>query len=320
MLIYVIRRILVVIPMAVFLSFLVYLGLELMPGDIVSRMISPDMASSMDPAKMAALRHSLGLDQPFIARWGSWFLGVLHGNFGYSLASGVPIEKIVFDRLPATLELMAMALVLSTVFGSILGTLSALRRGSATDTALTVIGMVGVSVPDFFFGLIAILVFSLTLHWLPVGGRMTPGVDSFADHFRHLLMPSLVLSIMMTAGVMRFVRSSMLDALSRDFVRTARSKGLPEWRINVYHALRVAMTPVVVLIGFRLPVLIGGQVIIERVFQWPGLGNEFISSVQGQDYPLVMMIALMSVVSVLLASLLIDLLTALIDPRVRLDG
>jgi peptide/nickel transport system permease protein len=146
-----------------------------------------------------------------------------------------------------------------------------------------------------------------------------PGYDSFWDRAPHLVLPVLVLSLMMTAGVMRYSRAAMLDALSREYIRTARSKGLPEWRVNLLHGLRTALTPVVVLIGFRLPALIGGSVIIELVFQWPGLGNEFIAAVRGQDYPLVMMIALFSVLAMLLASLIIDVLTALIDPRVRLE-
>ena len=145
-----------------------------------------------------------------------------------------------------------------------------------------------------------------------------PNYDSYWDHVPNIILPGLVLSLMMTAGVMRYARSAMLDSLSREFIRTARSKGLPEWRINLIHGFRVALTPVVVLIGFRLPTLIGGSVIIETVFQWPGIGNEFIDAVRGADYPLVMMIALFSVLAVLLASLVVDVLSALIDPRVRL--
>ena len=200
----------------------------------------------------------------------------------------------------------------------LLGTISALRRGSSTDSILTVVGMLGVSIPEFFFGLVALLIFALNLGWLPVGGRLMPNYDSYWDHVPNIILPGLVLSLMMTAGVMRYARSAMLDSLSREFIRTARSKGLPEWRINLIHGFRVALTPVVVLIGFRLPTLIGGSVIIETVFQWPGIGNEFIDAVRGADYPLVMMIALFSVLAVLLASLVVDVLSALIDPRVRL--
>ena len=318
MLTYIARRLLTLIPMVIVMSFLIYLGLELTPGDAVSHMVPPDARSMMDEERLQALRESLGLGKPFIVRYWIWITGVMQGEFGYSLAGGVPISKIFLDRLPATLELSFAALLISTVLGSILGTISALTRGSLTDQSLTVVGMLGVSIPEFFFGLVAILVFALNLNWFPVGGRILPGYDSFWDRLPHLVMPAMVLSIMMTAGVMRYARSSMLDALSRDFIRTARSKGMPEWRVNILHGFRVALTPVIVLIGFRLPVLIGGSVIIEQVFQWPGIGKEFVSAVRSQDYPLVMMVALFSVLAVLIASLIVDLLTAIIDPRVRL--
>lgn len=318
MLTYIIRRILIIVPMAVAVSFLIYLGLDLTPGDAVSHMLDP--TRTVDPEKLAELRHALGLDSPLIVRYWIWLTGVLQGHFGYTLTGGVPISSLLVDRLPATLELSGTALVLSTILGSILGTISALRRGSATDNVLTVVGMIGVSIPEFFFGLVAIVVFALNLHWLPVGGRLLPSYDSYWDHIPNLIMPALVLSIMMTAGVMRYARSSMLDALSREFIKTARSKGLPEWRVNLLHGFRVALTPVIVLVGFRLPILIGGSVIVEQVFQWPGLGNLFVSAVRNKDLPVVMTIALLSVVLVLTVSLIIDVLTAVIDPRVRLGA
>jgi peptide/nickel transport system permease protein len=305
--------------MVIAISFLVYLGLELTPGDAVSHMISPDLANTISDEQMEVIRDALGLNKSFIERYWVWLTHIVQGDFGHSLAGGVAISKIVLDRLPATLELSIFALVFSTLIGCVLGLISALKRGSATDSALTVVGMFGVSIPEFFFGLVAILVFALNLGWLPVGGRLMPYYESYWDHVPNIILPGLVLSLMMTAGVMRYSRSAMLDSLSREFIRTARAKGLPQWRINLIHAFRVALTPVVVLIGFRLPTLIGGSVIIEAVFQWPGVGSEFISAVRGSDYPLVMSIALLSVIAVLLASLIVDVLTALIDPRVRLS-
>lgn len=319
MLAYTIRRFLALLPMLLIITFLVYLGLELTPGDAVSYMVSPDALANLSPEKLEALRESLGLNDPFPIRYLNWLGGILRGDFGYSLSSGVAIKDIVFDRLPATLELSGIALLLSTLFGSLLGILSALRKGRLSDNILTVLGMVGVSIPQFFFGLVSILVLALTLKWLPVGGRLMPGYVTFWDRLPHLILPSLVLSATMTAGVMRYARSSMLDALNKEYIKTARSKGLPEWRVNLIHGFRVALTPVIVLIGFRLPTLIGGSVIIERVFQWPGIGNEFVAAVRGQNYPLVMMIALFSVFAVLIASFLIDLFTALLDPRVKLE-
>jgi len=319
MLTFVIRRLLVTIPMLLVISFLVYLGLELTPGDAVSHMIDPETASRMTDEQFEELREALGLNKTFIERYLFWLGNVVQGDFGHSLSGGVAISTIVLDRLPATLELSVFALVFSTLFGCILGTISALRRGSLADSSLTVFGMIGVSIPEFFFGLVSILIFALHFDWLPVGGRLLPSYDSYFDHLPNIILPGLVLSMMMTAGVMRYSRSAMLDSLSREFIRTARSKGLPEWRINLIHGFRVALTPVVVLIGFRLPTLIGGSVIIEEVFQWPGIGSEFIEAVRGADYPLVMLIALLSVFAVLMASLIVDVLTALIDPRVRLS-
>lgn len=318
MLTYIARRLLIIAPMAVGISFLIYLALDLSPGDAVSRMMSPER--TVDPAKLEALREALGLNQPLFVRYWIWLSNVFQGNFGRTLTGGVPISRLLAERLPATLELSGVALVLSSIFGSILGTISALRRGTATDTGLTIAGMIGVSIPEFFFGLVAILVFALNLQWLPVGGRLLPSYDSYWDHIPNIIMPALVLSIMMTAGVMRYARSAMLDALSRDFIKTARSKGLPEWRVNLLHGFRVALTPVIVLIGFRLPILIGGSVIVEQVFQWPGLGSAFVMAVRNKDLPVVMTIALLSVLLVLFVSLIIDVLTAIIDPRVRLSG
>jgi len=315
---FILRRLLIMVPMLLVISFLVYLGLELTPGDAVSHMISPDLANTISEEQMNELREALGLNKTFMQRYGIWLSHVVQGDFGHSLSGGVAIIEIVLDRLPATLELSLFALFFSTLVGCLLGLVSALRRGSVTDSALTVVGMLGVSIPEFFFGLVAIVIFALNLGWLPVGGRLMPQYDSYWDHFPNIILPGLVLSLMMTAGVMRYSRSAMLDSLSREFIRTARAKGLPAWRINLIHGFRVALTPVVVLIGFRLPTLIGGSVIIEAVFQWPGVGLEFISAVRGSDYPLVMSIALLSVFAVLMASLIVDVLTALIDPRVRL--
>jgi len=318
MLTFVIRRILILIPMLILISFMIFGGLELTPGDAVSQMLSPEIAGTISAEELDALREKFGLNASFLERYWIWLSNVMQGNFGYSLASGVAITDVFFDRLPATLELATLALFFSSIFGIALGTMAALRRGSLADGSLTVAGMLGVSIPEFFFALVSLLIFALNLNWLPVGGRLLPGYESFWDRAPHLVMPVMVMSLMMTAGVMRYARSAMLDSMSKEFMRTARSKGLPEWRVNFLHGFRTALTPVIVLIGFRLPTLIGGTVIIEQVFQWPGVGNEFVQAVRGQDYPLVMMIALFSVSAMLVASLIIDVLTALIDPRVRL--
>jgi peptide/nickel transport system permease protein len=305
--------------MALVLTFLIYLGMYLTPGDPLTYLISPDALANMNPTQLHAAREALGLNDPFIVRYARWLGGVLIGHFGYSITSGVPITHILAMRLPATLQLSVAALLISSIVGSALGLASALQKGGVADNLLTVAGMLGVSVPQFFLGLVSLLLFAIRLHWLPIGGRIEPGQTGLGDQLRHLVLPAVVLGTAMTAGVMRYARASMLDAGGKDYMKTARSKGLPEWRINLMHGFRVALAPVIVLVGFRLPMLIGGTVVIEQVFQWPGVGSEFVAAVKGQNYPLVMMIALSTVLMVLFASFLIDLLTAALDPRIKLE-
>lgn len=319
MLAYIARKILHLIPMLLVISFLIYLGIDLMPGDAVDFMISPDELATVSPANLAQMRSNLGLDKPFGVRYLIWLGSLVKGDFGYSIQSGVPVSTLFAKTLPATLELSLAALLLSTVLGSFLGVLSALRRGSITDNALSVAGMVGIAIPQFLFGLICIIVFVFKLGWLPAGGRMTPGHEAFFQRLDHLILPACVLGLSMTAGVMRYARASMLDSMNRDFVKTARSKGIPEWRVNLLHGFRVACTPVAVLIGFRLPMLIGGAVVIEQIFQWPGIGVMFLAAVRTQNTPVVMMVGFFSVLLVLVASIVVDVVTALLDPRVKLQ-
>lgn len=317
--VYVLRKLLIMIPMVIFITFLIYLGLYLTPGDPVSYMFPPDQLANIDPAKLEEMRKLYGFDDPFIVQYGKWFWQLLHGNLGYSITNGQPISTLLKELFPATLELSLAALLISSVLGSLLGILTALKKGSIGDHVMTVAGMIGVSIPQFFFGMICILLFAIHLGWLPIGGRTEPGVVGFMGRFKFLIMPACVLGVTMTAGVMRYARSSMLDTMNKDYIKTACAKGLPEWRVNLVHGFRVALTPVVVLIGFRLPTLISGSVVIETIFQWPGVGNAFKTAVTGQNYPLVMMIALFSVLAVLLASFLVDILTAILDPRVKLE-
>lgn len=316
---YVLKKLLLMIPMVLVITFLIYWGLDLTPGDPISYMFSPDQLANIDPQKLAEMRELYGLNDPFFIRYLKWLWQLLQGNFGYSITNGVAIKDLLAQLFPATLELSLAALFISTVLGSVLGILSALKKGSLGDNLLTVAGMIGVSIPQFFFGMVCIVVFALNLGWLPIGGRTAPGMTGVFAHLKFLILPASVLGISLTAGVMRYARSSMLDTMNKDYIKTARAKGLPEWRVNLVHGFRVSLTPVVVLIGFRLPTLIGGSVVIETIFQWPGIGNAFKTAVTGQNYPLVMMIALFSVLAVLMASFLVDILTAILDPRVKLE-
>lgn len=315
---YVMRKILTLIPMMLVISFLIYLGIELMPGDAVDFLIPPDALSTMSQEQLEAMREALGLNAPLILRYFKWLGGLLQGDFGYSMQSGVPVATLMKNHLPATIELTLAALILSSILGIILGVISAIKKGSITDQVLSIIGMIGVAIPQFLFGLICINAFSLHLDILPVGGRMAHVGQNLWERLPYLIMPASVLGFSLTSGVMRYGRSSMLDAMNRDYIKTARSKGLPEWRVNLVHGLRTAMTPMVVLIGFRLPMLIGGAVIVEDVFQWPGIGGLFTAAVRSQNTPVVMMIGFFSVLLVLISSIIIDVVTALLDPRIKL--
>lgn len=316
---YTLRKVLSLIPMLFVLSFLIYLGMELMPGDAVDFLIPPDALATMSQAQLDAMRESLGLNDPFLLRYFKWLAGLLQGNFGYSLQSGVPVATLMKNYLPATLELTIAALLISSVLGILLGVISALRRGGALDQILSVFGMIGVAIPQFLLGLICIWIFSLNLDVLPVGGRMAYQGQSFIERLPYLIMPASVLGFSMTAGVMRYARSSMLDSMGKDYMKTARAKGIPEWRVNMLHGLRAAITPVVVLIGFRLPMLIGGAVVVEEVFQWPGIGTLFVKAVRAQNTPVVMMVGFFSVLLVLVSSILVDVITAALDPRIKLS-
>ncbi len=312
------KRILIFIPMILVITFLIYGAMELTPGDPLSYMMAPEDLARMTESQLQAARVAMGLDAPFVIRYFRWLFDILQGNLGYSLTSGRPISVILAETIPATLELTLSALFISTVLGTVLGVVSTLKKGSLTDGVLSVTGVIGLSIPQFFFGMVCIIVFALNLNVLPVGGRIMPGQLHWYERLKYIIMPAFVLGISQTAAVMRYARSSMLDNINKDFVKTARSKGIPEWRINMLHGFRVSLTPVVVLIGFRLPSLIGGAVVIESLFQWPGVGMTFKSAVLGQNYPLVMTIALLTVIMTMVASLLIDIFTRLLDPRVNL--
>lgn len=316
MLNYILRKLLSMIPMLLIITFLIYVGVELMPGDVIDFLIPMDQLAEMTPEEVDAFRAAKGLDGPMVVRYFNWLKGVCKGDLGYSLQNNMPVGTLMMQKLPATIELSLAALFISTVLGILLGVVSAIRKGRLADNLLTVAGMIGVAIPQFLFGVFCIMLFCLKLKWFPVGQR---GTEGLLDELHHLFLPAFVLGISMTAGVMRYSRSSMLDSMNRDYVKTARAKGLPEWKVNLLHGFRVACTPVMVLIGFRLPMLISGSIVIENIFQWPGVGRWFTDSVKSQNTPIIMSVGLFMVLLVLLSSLLVDILTAVLDPRVKLS-
>jgi peptide/nickel transport system permease protein len=315
---YVLRRLLISIPVVIGITIIIFGMAHLMPGDAVLAMVSVD--SPMSDDLIAMRRGALGLDEPLPVQYMHWLGNVLRGNFGVSFISGLPIGETILSRVPATVELMGISLLFSIIFGIALGIVSALKQYSWIDYALTIFSFVGMSVPVFFLGMLLVYVFSLRLGWLPTSGLGTAGEGfSLVDNLRHLILPAAALGILRTAVFMRYTRTSMLEVLHSDFVMTARSKGLVERVVILRHVLRNALIPIVTIIGLSLPVLFGGAVFIETVFQWPGIGLLYINAVSQRDSPMIMGLALISALIVLVSNLLTDIAYALVDPRIRYD-
>lgn len=311
-------RFLSIIPMLFLVIVIIFTGLQLTPGDPLTYMIPPEVLSAPG-FDLEAYKKAMGLDAPVYMQFLAWLGDLFQGKLGYSLVDGSSITKMIGNRLPATIQLAVAALLISSVLGIVLGLLSSIRQNSSADYGITVLGIVGISVPEFFVGIICIQLFAIKLGWLPVGGQFTYADSGLIDRLKHLALPALVLGFALTAALMRYTRGTMLDVLGKDYVKTARSKGLPEWKVTIKHAFRNAMMPVVLLLVFRLPLLIGGTVIIESVFSWPGMGGMILNAVSAKDYPVVMIATMMTAGMVLFASFLVDLLTAMLDPRVRFD-
>ena len=317
MLKFIAKKLLLMIPMLLLISFIVFAGLQATGIDPINYMITPDMAANAD--NIERLRESLGLNDPFIIRYFRWIGDILTGNLGYSIVNGSSISSLLQTRIPATFELALVALLCSSVIGIGIGIISAIRQNGIVDYLGRIFAVLGQSIPQFFFGICIIQIFAIKLGWFPTSGRVSPGGGDFADRFIHFVLPVATMTLAMCAVLMRYSRNTMLDVLNSDYIKTARSKGLPEWKVYIKHGFRNAMRPVLVILCFRLPMLIGGSVVIESVFGWPGIGSIITQSVISGDYPVIMVTTLMVAAAMLTASFLVDVVTAAMDPRVRLD-
>ena len=286
-------------------SLAVFLLIHLVPGDPVEVMLG----DSARPADRAALRSQLGLDRPLVDQLTAWWGGLLQLDLGLSLHSRRPITELVFERLPATLELTAAALTVALAVALPLGVVAALSRGGWWDRGAMGVSLLGVSIPNFWLGPVLILVFSLGLGWLPVSGREAPG---------SLVLPAVTLGTALAAVLARMLRAALLEVLGEDYIRTARAKGLGDLRVTLRHALPNAALPVVTLLGLQLGALLGGAVVTETVFGWPGVGQLTVEAIQKRDYPLVQGCVLLISVAYVLINTLTDLVYGWIDPRVRL--
>lgn len=315
MLTYILRKLLLGMPVLLGVTVIVFAIASAMPGDAVLAMITAESPSSEQLIELR--RGQLGLDQPLTLQYLRWVGQLAQRNLGRSFANGRSVADVIGERLPATLELMGVALLVALALGAMLGVISALRQYSATDTTLTLVALVGVSIPDFFLGLLLVYVFALRLHWVPSSGIRTLGEPfSLADHLRYLVVPATSLALFRTAIFMRYARAGMLEVIGQDYMRTARAKGLRRSTIILRHGMRNALIPLATVFGLTLPTLFGGSVVVETVFQWPGVGLLFINAVVDRDSPVIMGIVLITAIIVMLSNLLTDLVYGILDPRV----
>ncbi|HET9783199.1 MAG TPA: ABC transporter permease [Candidatus Dormibacteraeota bacterium] len=282
-----------------------------------------DLNPALRPEDIARLRADLGLDRPGWQWYMTWIWGVLHGDFGHSMIDGSTVTSHILDRLPNTIELTLTAIVIGVIIAIPVGVIGALRHGSKTDHTMTVVSVAGFAVPQFWMGLILILIFSVTLEqhglpWLPSSGAYSAvnGGDFF-DRLEHLILPATVLSFFYISTWSRFIRSSMLEVLSQDYIRTARAKGMSERRVVYLHGLRNALIPLITLIGLELPGLVSGGLVVEVVFGWPGIGKLAFERALQYDYTTVMGVTFFATLLVIAGNLIADLLYGVLDPRIR---
>jgi peptide/nickel transport system permease protein len=306
------------IPTIFFVSVIVFALIRMAPGDPAAMRMGREAARPENKPRLEALRHEMGLDRPIPVQYLFWLRDLAHGNFGDSLKSRLPTEKLFMQKLPATLELVLAATLFSIFVSFPMGILAAVRRGSVVDRAAVGFVSAGLAVPSFWFGLALILVFSVHLHWLPASGYVSFRVDP-VDNLKRLIMPAITLGVYLSATLMRFVRADMIEVLAADYVRTARAKGLRERVVIVKHALRNALIPVLTIAGLEIGALLGGAVIIEQVFGWSGVGWLTVQGIFDRDYPLVQTSVLFVAVGLTLVNLLVDLGYGLLNPRLRVS-
>ncbi len=310
----------VFIPMLIVLTIFVFALMKAAPGDPFSGRLDPNI----DPEVYEKQREALGLNDPIHIQYWNWVKGAAQGDFGQSIIyKGRAVSDLIAERLVNTVNLGIMTLIITLVVSIPIGIYSARKPYSLLDYGATAFGFFGLAVPNFFFGLIAIYVFSIQLGWLPSHGTVSkPGLEGFElfqDKLKHLILPSITLGLAGTASYMRYMRSEVLDVLGSDYIRTARAKGMTEQSVLYKHTLRNALIPIITLLGFEIGALLAGAVITEGVFQFPGLGTLFLSSIGNRDYPVIMAINLMLGVTILVGNLLADIFYSIVDPRIRYD-
>ena len=309
---YITRRLITAVPTLILISMVVFGILALAPGDPLGQFAAnPDIP----PEVRLNILHQLGLDEPIPVRYAKWAASFLRGNWGYSFASHIEASRLILQRLPTDLWVVGSAYLVAVVIAIPIGVLSSIKQYSAFDQIATTLAFIGFSLPTFFTGVLLIIIFSVRLRWLPFIYDVQ--VTDPVGMLRQAVMPVAVLALFQAAGLMRFVRSSMLDNVRQDYVRTARAKGLPEAGVVVRHVLRNGLIPVVTLLALGLPAVFTGAVVTEQIFRVPGIGSLLIASIQNSDTPVVMAITFLYAILVVVFNLFADVIYGLLDPRIK---
>ena len=313
---YLIRRIFLMAPTILIVTFLVFLLLFFSPGDPVLMLVPIDEIAEMTDEEMDRLRHKLGLDRPIYVQYADWLLHVFQGDLGRSIHMRRPVVDLLAARFPVTLELALLSVLVASVVAIPIGIYTAVKPGSVGDFVGNIVALIGVSAPNFWVALILIVVFAVHLRWLPAGGfaRIT---DDPVRHIERMILPVITLSTALMAVTMRLTRSSMLEVLNEDYVRTARSKGLGQRRIVFVHALKNALIPVVTTVGLQIGRILGGTIVIEVIFSFPGMGKLMLDAIFARDFPIVQGSVLLITLAYMGINLVVDLTYAVIDPRIR---
>jgi peptide/nickel transport system permease protein len=300
------------VPVLVGVVLAVFVMVKLAPGDPASAILGVQAT----PDELARVRHALGLDRSWPEQFGLWLGGAVRGDLGVSYVSKKPVGELILARLPVTIELALVATLLAAVVGVTAGVVAATRRYSRTDYVVTILALFGVSMPTFWFGILLILLFSLYLGWLPASG-FVPLTTNPVRHIQSLVMPALALGLFLAGALERFSRSSMVETLAQHYIRTARAKGLGEGVVVWLHALKNSLIPTVTVLGSQFGALLGGAIIVEQVFAYPGVGTLLLTAISQRDYPVVMGVVLVVATLVVLTNLVVDLVYLWLDPRIR---
>ncbi len=315
---YLLRRLVIAVPILFGISLATFALGNFAPGDPVTAMLDPKQMANMGPEWVAQRKEALGLNKPAPVRYLIWLKQLAHGNLGYSYQDGQPVWGKISERIWPTVLLMSTVLLMANLIGIPLGLIAAVKQYSVFDYTASVLGFAAISIPSFFLGLGFIYIFAVQLRWLPTAGMTSVGGSKSAfDTVQHLILPAATLGLAQAAPLIRYARASMLESIHQDYITVARAKGLSERAIMFRHALRNVLNPLVTIIALDLPALLGGTVIIEQIFAWPGMGALAVSSVFGRDYPVIMGITLLGAVAVVASNLLADLIYAVVDPRIK---